>query len=76
MAVNGDIVIGLWRGSHKGSWDLPTCAYAFHTAFLVPGLLQVTPEDMDFPGSIESDHGFSMDILLEEDTMPMSKTSR
>ncbi|BDA44285.1 hypothetical protein COCOBI_05-4690 [Coccomyxa sp. Obi] len=76
VAVNGDIVIGLWRGDHKGAWDPPSCAYAFHTAFVVPGLLQVGPDDMDFPDSTAPAHGLFMDILLEEDTMPMNNAFR
>ncbi len=76
VAVNGDMVIGLWRGDDKGSWDPPSCAYAFHTAFVVLGLLQVAPDDMDSPDHTAPAHGLFMDILFEEDIMPVNNTFR
>lgn len=34
VPISGDITIGLWFGDHKGEWDSPVMAYAFHTAFV------------------------------------------
>ncbi|CAL8470256.1 g9798 [Coccomyxa elongata] len=76
VAVNGDIVIGLWRGEDEGSRDPPSCAFAFHTAFVVPGLLQVAPQDMDSPDQTAPAHGLFMDVLFEEAIMPMNNTFR
>jgi hypothetical protein len=71
MMIEGDIVVGLWRGECKGPWDAPSCAYVFHTAFADAGVLRVTAADMDFPDSerpapAPSDPDFCMEVALME----------
>ena len=76
IAVEGDIIIGLWEGDHKGQWKAPLLAYAFHTSFTDAGVLRVTPADLDFPLAVISAgagaEGFFMDIMIREEPAPAS----
>ena len=76
IAVEGDIIIGLWEGDHKGQWEAPLLAYAFHTSFTDAGVLRVTPADLDFPLAVISAgagaEGFFMDIMIREEPAPAS----
>ncbi|KAK9808786.1 hypothetical protein WJX72_003664 [[Myrmecia] bisecta] len=75
--ISGDITIGLWFGDHKGEWDSPVMAYAFHTAFADHGLKRVRALHIDVPGNSAFDpevaetEGFFMDIMLEEELLPV-----
>ena len=59
-----------------GPWDRPSWAHAFHTAFMQPGKLPVTADDLDFPGSESAVDGLAMDLMLEEDTQSQEALSR
>ncbi|KAK9821793.1 hypothetical protein WJX81_005224 [Elliptochloris bilobata] len=51
VMVEGDVIIGLWLGDHKGEFDAPTLSYAFHTAFAPPGImLRAAASDLDLLG--------------------------
>lgn len=79
VAVNGDIVIGIWTGGHTAPWDEPSCAYAFHTAFQQAGVLRVPADDLDFPGVLKYSAltgPVSMDIVLEEESTAQNSPNR
>ena len=78
VAVEGDIILGLWEGDHKGQWEAPSLAYAFHTSLTDAGVLRVAPADLDFPlaerGMAAGAEGFFMDIMLRDQPAPASGT--
>lgn len=76
MALNGDVVIALWRGDQMRPWDKPTWSYAFHTAFVHPGVLRVTADNLDFQESTAIADGLAVDLMLEEDNAPLDNPSR
>lgn len=57
VPLEGDITIALWFGAVVRDTDPPALAYAFHTAFVAPGVMRIEARDLTVSTSAALDRG-------------------